>query len=117
MGSEVDLSKLQRVQIVQVAPPQTWFTVEEAAAHLRQSVRQFNRLDIPAHGEGARKVYHRESLDAWMLAHPWQVSTPEDPASTSDGGKTTTPTGALSARLQGQRLRPYKPRKKQSFGA
>ena len=85
---------------------QVWFTVEEAAAYLRQSVRKFSDLPISANGRGARKVYHRDALDAWMFANPWPDSTNADRATTSIGQKTDNVSGALLERLRGKRLRP-----------
>src|SRR5690242_11592708 len=91
---------------------QVWFTVEEAAAYLRQSVRKFTSLPITAHGHGARKVYHRDALDAWMFANPWHDSTSAAPATTSIGPNKGNVSDALLVRLTAKRLRPYKPRKK-----
>src|SRR5690348_1217505 len=90
---------------------QVWFTVPEAAAYLRQSLRQFNRLRIEANGSGARKVYHRDALDAWMFAHPWQPSENAVPRGSLTGAKTENVSDALLERLRGKRLRPYRPRK------
>ena len=93
---------------------QVWFTVPEAAAYLRQSVRKFAELGITAHGSGARKVYHRDALDAWMFSNPWPDSTNAARATTSTGPKMANVSGALLERLTAKRLRPYKPRKKQN---
>src|SRR5574337_939269 len=94
------------------ADVQVWFNVAEAASYLRQSVRQFNRLGISANGKGARKVYHRDALDAWMFAHPWQSSTNAGRATTLTGANADNVSGALLDRLTAKRLRPYRPRKK-----
>lgn len=91
---------------------QVWYTVEEAAAYLRQSTRKFAELGIAAHGKGARKVYHRDSLDAWMFAHPWRNSTDAARAITSIGARADNVSADLLVKLQGKRLRPYRPRRK-----
>ena len=85
----------------------TWLTVPEAAEHCRCSVRAFLNMHLPANDAGGRKVYHREALDAAIMARTWRRST------NSVAGLTVTADyGALSERLIGKRRRPYKPRKK-----
>ena len=50
-------------------PPQHYLTKDEAAQHIRCSVRTLDRLkDIPRIRRGGRVLFSRASLDAAMLA-------------------------------------------------
>lgn len=80
-----------------------WMTVEEAAEYLRCSLRSFLRMRLPAHDSGGRKVYHRGSLDAAILARPWRRT--EDPFPESLALQP------VNDRLSTKRIRPYRPRK------
>lgn len=102
---------------VQSTEPQMWFTVPEAARYLRQSLRKFTELGIEAHGEGARKVYHRSVLDAAMLARPWLRSTNAAPATTSIGRRAGSVAEPRLDALVAKRRRPFKARKKPNSAA
>src|SRR6185312_4268199 len=91
-----------------------WLTVPEAAEYCRCSVRAFLNMHLAAHDAGGRKVYHRQSLDAAIMARTWRNSTSAAPVTTSTGQRAANDSGAVSGRLTAQRLRPYKPRKKQN---
>jgi len=50
-------------------PPQQYLTKDEAAQHIRCSVRTLDRMkEIPRIRRGGRVLYSRASLDAAMLA-------------------------------------------------
>lgn len=52
----------------QAAPARTYLTKDEAADHIRCSVRTLDRMKIPRIKRGGRILYSRASLDAAMLA-------------------------------------------------
>ena len=99
-------------QAVEAETP--WLTVDQAAVYCKCSKRAFLNMHLPANDAGGRKVYHRQSLDAAIMARTWQSSTNAAPATTSTGQKAANDSGAVLGRLASQRLRPYKPRKKPS---
>lgn len=91
-----------------------WLTEKEAAEYCRCSLWAFRAMHLPAKNSGGRKVYHRDLLDASIQARPWQrtAASPEFRASTS---VSTAGKSDILLKLQNaKRLRPYKPRKKQS---
>jgi hypothetical protein len=49
-------------------PPQQYLTKDEAAKHIRCSVRTLDRMKLPRIRRGGRILFSRASLDAAMLA-------------------------------------------------
>ena len=59
-----------------------WFTVEEAAEYTRTPLGTFRQQSAqgiwPSHGEGRRRVYHRDELNAVLLGNA--TGSPTAPA-------------------------------------
>lgn len=96
-------------------PAADWMSEQEAADYCCCSLTNFRKMTLPAYNSGGRKVYHRASLDAAILARPWRPSTSAATPITSTGAKAAPSTGGASARLTAERLRPYASRKKRSL--
>jgi len=102
----------------ETAKPQTiaspWLTEKEAAEYCRCSLWAFRAMYLPAQNSGGRKVYHRDLLDASIQARPWQRSASVAAFATSTSGPVGAKSATLAEKWSGQRLRPFKPRKKKS---
>lgn len=78
----------------------TWLTESEAADYCRCSLRAFQNMGLPAQDAGGRKVFHRPSLDAAILARPWRRASLHEPRP-----------AALPSNLVSARLRNFKPKR------
>jgi hypothetical protein len=58
----------------------SWMSRTEAAAHLRISVRQLDRLRLTRSYIGRRALYSREALDAHLLSLQTMLSLPKTPS-------------------------------------
>lgn len=64
-------------------PAPDWMTEPEAADYARCSLWSFRKMRLAACNSGGRKVYHRGSIDAALMARPWQPSTSAEAPTTS----------------------------------
>lgn len=96
-----------------------WFTEQEAAEYCGVALSTFREgyrdLGIAPKRAFGRKLYSRADLYHAIASSPeWQPSTYAAPHGISPGRRAALTSADPSARLRGQRLREYAPRKQRS---
>jgi hypothetical protein len=96
-----------------------WFTEDEAAVYCGVALSTFREgyraLGIVPKRVFGRKLYSRSDLYQAIASSPeWQPSTRAATPGISHGQRAVSTSADPSARLRGQRLREYVPRRKQN---